>query len=295
MISSFPDLLVILRPKQWIKSLFVMAPLCFAGEAMNASKAYPALAAALLFCVGASAVYIFNDIVDRESDRFHVEKRQRPIAAGRVKPGVALALASLLCLVGLGGSLLLSWRLFLIVAIYIGVNVFYSLKLKHMAILDVLCISAGFLLRVLAGGTVADVYISNWLLVCTLSLSLFLSLGKRRQELALGEEEAASGGRSLDSYSLSFLDQAIPTAATITIITYLLYVADQHTAQFFGTRAVLVTVIFVIYGVFRYFNLVLTHKRGGDPASLLLSDRPLFFCCLGWALTWLVIIYGGRL
>ena len=293
--SFSSDFLVVLRPKQWTKNLFVLSPLCFAGEAMNAGKAYPTLAAALLFCVCSSAVYIFNDIVDRESDRFHVEKRQRPIAAGRVKPGVALALASPLCLVGLGGSLLLTWRLFLIVAIYIGVNLFYSLKLKHVAILDVLCISAGFLLRVLAGGTVADVYISSWLLVCTLSLSIFLAFGKRRQELTLSGDDASSGRRSLDSYSLSFLDQAIPSAATITIITYLLYVADQHTAQFFGTRAILVTIFFVIYGVFRYLNLVLTYKRSGDPASLLFSDRPLFFCCLGWALTWLVIVYGGRL
>ena len=285
------DILRMLRPRQWTKNLFVLAPLFFAGYFTRFDLLVFALCGALVFCILSSAVYIFNDISDLEQDRRHPEKRRRPLADGRVSLGIAAALIPILTVLSFVLGRLLGGGFLLTLVMYLVVNVFYSLYLKRVPILDVFCISSGFILRVLAGGAITGVNVSQWLLVCTLTLSLFLAFGKRRQELATWDESTSITRESLNGYTLKFLDHAISITATLTIICYILYVADPVTASFFGSRFVLFTALFVLYGMFRYLNLVQTHDRGGDPTALLFADRSLQATCLGWGLVWLLIIY----
>ncbi len=281
----------LLRPKQWLKNLFVFAPLFFSGELFRPAPAILAIAAAVLFSLMSSAVYILNDIADLERDRQHPQKRDRLLASGQVPVSSGWLLFLFLAGFSLVLSWTMTWKLCLILILYLSVNIAYSFWLKQIAIVDVFCISSGFIFRVLAGGAVSGVYISHWLLLCTLTLSLFIAFGKRREEFVSLKGNPAVQRPSLAGYSLPFLDHAISTVATLTIICYILYVADPRTTAFFRTRAVLLTSVFVLYGIFHYLNLLQTHQQGGNPITMLLSDRALQAACLGWGLTWIIILF----
>ncbi|MFH1139014.1 MAG: decaprenyl-phosphate phosphoribosyltransferase [Pseudomonadota bacterium] len=285
------DLVALLRPKQWTKNMFVLAPLFFSGEMFVWGKDFAALAAVLLFSVISSAVYILNDICDLDSDRAHPVKRNRPLASGRVKPKTAWLLAGGLALVGLPLALLLNHRFAGLLAAYLAINIGYSLYFKHVPVLDAFFISSGFLLRVMSGGAVCGVPISHWILLCTLTLSLLLAFGKRREELVNKDDDACAQRPCLDGYSVAFLDQVISKVATLSTMCYLLYVTDSKTLGIIGGGSVIVTTLFVLFGMLRYLNLVFTYQKGSDPAALLLSDRPLLISCLGWAVSWVVILY----
>lgn len=290
--ATFSAVFMMLRPKQWIKNLFVLAPLLFSGEASTTPLLLKVLAAALLFALASSASYIFNDFLDRERDRLHPTKRHRPIASGRVGlrtaavTGLAVLLAALV-----GATLLGPGRFTAVLALYLVVNVGYSLWLKRVVILDVLCVSSGFLLRVLAGGAVTDIYISEWLLLCTITLSLFVAFAKRRQELLLFEGRPDRPREVLARYSRPLLDQILSVVTTTTLISYLLYVTAPRTTEFFGGRNMLFTVPFVLYGIFRYLYLVYVEDQGGDPTELIFLDRPLMITVLGWIGTCMAVIY----
>ena len=281
----------LLRPEQWTKNFFVIAPAFFGGVMNQPSQAWRAITAFLLFCAASSAVYVFNDIMDRARDRQHPHKRRRPLASGGVGLGTAWILAVGLFALSLAGSHSLNFAFICILTAYLAQGWAYSLYLKRIPIVDVLSLSAGFLLRVLGGGAAVDIVISPWLLVCTLALSLFLGFGKRRAELDSLAGEGNEQRPVLDGYSLPFLDQCISLVTTTTLISYILYVASPETAALFGTRAVMLTIAWVLYGIFRYLSLVYTHKRGSDPAGLLLRDPPLMAACLGWGLSWVAVIY----
>ncbi len=285
------DIFRLLRPKQWIKNLFVLAVVIFSGTLFQPTIFMRTIAATLLFCLMSSAVYLFNDIADVEQDRQHPIKRHRPLASKRVPISLAWILFIVFAILTLTGSWLFNWKLVLILGCYLVINVTYSLFLKQVPILDAFCISSGFILRVLAGGVASGVFISHWLLLCTITLSLFFAFGKRREEVASLGENSFNQRPSLEGYSLEFLDHAVSIMATLTIISYVLYVADPETSEFFGTRAVLLTAIFVLYGMFHYLSLVQTHQKGGNPSTLLLSDRHLQLSCFGWGLTWAIIIF----
>ncbi|MEW6264240.1 MAG: decaprenyl-phosphate phosphoribosyltransferase [Thermodesulfobacteriota bacterium] len=289
--TSAAALIRLLRPAQWAKNLFLFAPLFFAGAAADRKLFFHTSLAFILFSLISSSVYIFNDVKDVEYDRSHPRKAKRPIAAGQVPVLPALALSFFLAVFSLIAALRLSGDLVLIMMAYLTLNGAYSLFFKQVPILDVFCVSSGFILRVLAGGAVAGVTVSHWLLVCTLSLSLFLTFGKRRQELVNLGEESARHRPVLRKYSLSFLNHTITIVSTLTIVCYLLYVSDPQTVKFFGTRAPIITVFFVLYGILHYLNLLQTQALGGDPTELLFKDRALQISCLGWGLSWLVIIY----
>ncbi|MBW2090584.1 MAG: decaprenyl-phosphate phosphoribosyltransferase [Deltaproteobacteria bacterium] len=284
------NILKLLRPKQWTKNLFVLAPLFFSGELLQPILALSTIFAAFLFSLMSSAAYVLNDIADLERDRQHPKKRLRPLVSGEVPISIGWALFAVLVGFSLALTWFLTWKLSVILILYLTVNIAYSYSLKQIAIVDVFCISSGFIFRVIAGGVVSGVYISHWLLLCTLTLSLFLAFGKRREEFVSLQGNPSDQRPSLQGYSLSFLDHAISTVATLTIICYILYVADPETTEFFGTRAVLITSIFVLYGMFHYLNLLQTRQQGGNPVTMLLSDRPLQLACLGWGLTWFIII-----
>ena len=288
---ALKDTFRLLRPKQWVKNLFVLAVVIFSGTLFQPAIFIRTVAATLLFCLISSAVYLINDILDVEKDRLHPTKRHRPLASKQVSISLAWVLFIVLTIIALTGSWLFSWKLALILGCYLAINITYSLSLKQVPILDAFCISSGFVLRVLAGGVASGVFISHWLLLCTMTLSLFFAFGKRREEFANLEGNSFNQRPPLEGYSLEFLDHAVSIMATLTIISYVLYVADPETSEFFGTRAVLLIAVFVLYGMFHYLSLIQTHRKGGNPSTLLLSDRHLQLSCFGWGLTWAVIIF----
>ena len=288
-----PGLLKTLRPHQWSKNLFVLAALAFrwgdraAGSRLELDDVVHALVATAAFCLASSASYAMNDVVDAERDRAHPDKRHRPVASGRVSKAQAVAL-SLACVLGaLGLSFATgpaSGTVLLVLVGYLALQVAYTSRLKHIVLVDVFCIAAGFLLRVEVGGLAVSAPLSHWIVLCTLFLALFLGFEKRRAELlALGE---ASGEHrsNLADYSRPILDQVVAMLAGVTLLCYTLYTVDDDTlAKFEHGERLLWTVPFVAFGVIRYMFLVGTGRGGGDPARVLLAgDVPFLVNALLW-------------
>jgi 4-hydroxybenzoate polyprenyltransferase len=287
------DLLRSLRPYQWTKNLLVFAALVFALDLRDPQKVEAAVVAFLCFCAASSATYLFNDIRDRERDRLHPEKAQRPIAAGRVSVPVAVTAAIVLVLIALLGSYTITWRLTAVIASYLVLQGAYSLGLKHVPIVDALCVSAGFLLRAVAGAEAVQVPISSWLLMCTIFLSIFISFAKRRHEFVTLPAGGESHRQSLVGYSVQVLDQLITVSAAATLISYALYTADAETVGRLGTNRLILTLPFVIYGVFRYLTLVQVNEGTGDPSLALVRDKHLLITVALWGMTVVTLLYLG--
>lgn len=287
-------LIRLMRPHQWVKNGFVFVGLLFGHAWRDPDEVMLVLVAFVAFCLLSAAVYVLNDLVDREQDRLHPEKRQRPLASGQVTvaAAVGLALACLLGGLGMAFGLLLPLGLpgsqapWIFVA-YLLLNVGYSAGLKHVAVLDVFLIAAGFMLRILAGTLGIGIWPSHWLLLCGLMLTLFLGFAKRRAELAVLQDAGGQHRPVLDAYTVPMLDQFITLAATATVIAYSLYTVSDDTIAMHGTRWLIVTVPCVVYGLLRY--LYRLHRGGGgDPARELLTDRHL----LGVFALWLALVFG---
>lgn len=278
------------RIYHWIKNLIVFAALIFAQKYSDPESIVLAIQAFFTFCLGASAVYFINDITDRKQDSLHPKKKNRPIASGRLSVSIAVVVATVLILI----SLFLSWRLgpaFLIVYIsYIVLNFAYNLGLKKVVILDVMVLAIGFVLRAVAGGIAIDVPISSWLLVCTILLALFLGFAKRRHEIIILGEDAASHRESLAHYSPRFIDQMISVVTASTVVAYTFYTLSIETKEKFGTDSLVYTVPFVLYGIFRYLYLVHQKDEGGNPTKLLVTDIPLMLCVALWIVAVLLIL-----
>jgi 4-hydroxybenzoate polyprenyltransferase len=287
------SLLVSLRPSQWTKNLLVFAALVFAVKLFDARSAIAAAGTFVVFCALSSAVYLSNDIADRESDRQHPLKRSRPIASGALPVPVAGAAAAGLAAVGLAGAFAISAHLGLVAIAYLVLQFLYSGPLKHVVILDVLTVALGFVLRAIAGAEAIEVSISHWLLVCTILLALFIVLAKRRHELVLLADDAPTHRPILGEYSPYLLDQMIAIVAAAALVAYILYATSPETTARFGTPYVGLTIPFPIYGIFRYLYLVHRREGGGSPADLLLSDRPLLACVALWMVTVVLIVYWG--
>jgi 4-hydroxybenzoate polyprenyltransferase len=285
--------LVSLRPRQWVKNLFVFAGVVFAQK-LYTPAFWRALAAFGIFCALSGAIYLLNDVADREKDRLHPAKSRRPVAAGRLSAGTALAAAAILGVAGLAAGFALRPALGVVALAFAALLVAYSVALKHVVIVDVIAVAAGFVLRAVAGAVAVDVAISGWLLICTILLALFLALGKRRHEyLALGGE-AARHRPILAEYSAALLDQMIAVVTASTVTAYALYTMSPETVAKFDTQLLPATLPFVLYGIFRYLYLLYRRQLGGNPSELLLSDRPLLLNALLWMLVVLAIIYGPR-
>ncbi len=288
--------LSLLRIRQWVKNVFVLAPLVFSLRLFHLPSLLDALAAFAAFCLVASSVYILNDLADREQDRRHPRKRARPLASGRMPiAGVSAAGAALLALAAwVSASCGPGVRLAL--AGYFGLNVAYSLVLKRFVILDVMLIAFGFLLRVIAGAAAIDVPLSQWMLLNTFFLALFLGFCKRRKEIVL-DEEYARHRSVLEHYSVPLLDHLLLVSVTLTIITYSLYVLDARAAPRPGTGAMAATIPLVVFGLFRYLYLVYRRERGEEPAEAILADPPLAADIGLWAAVSVGILYlaGGRI
>jgi 4-hydroxybenzoate polyprenyltransferase len=289
--SSVANLVVSLRPDQWTKNLIVFAALIFAVQLFDPAALALASAAFLIFCALSGAVYLVNDVSDREADQRHPLKRNRPIASGALAPGTALVWAAGLIVTGLAAAFWLRPSFGVAAASYVALVIVYSRALKHVVILDVMSIAIGFVLRAVAGGLVIGVPISEWLLVCTILGALFLGLAKRRHELTLLADGATGHRRILEEYDPYLLDQMIAVVAAATLVAYIIYCASPDTAEKFGTRWLVLTTPFPIYGIFRYLYLVHRKHEGGSPSDLLLSDRPLLGCVAMWGLAVVLIIY----
>ena len=282
--------LVSLRPRQWVKNLFVFGGLIFAQRLFTPSV-WPALAAFAIFCGLSGAIYLLNDVADRHKDRLHPDKRHRPIAAGRLQPGPAMVAAALLIVVGLGLGARLSPRFALAGLAYVVLLSAYSAWLKHVVIVDVLVVAIGFVLRAVAGALAIDVAISGWLLICTILLALFLALGKRRHEVLALESSAPSHRPILAEYSAGLLDQMIAVVTASTVTAYALYTMSPETVAKFHTQLLPATLPFVLYGIFRYLYLLYHRRMGGNPSEIVLRDRALLINSCLWLATVLVVIY----
>ncbi len=281
-----------LRPMQWAKNLFVLAPLVFGRGLEDREAVADALLALLAFCAASSAVYLFNDVRDREEDRRHPVKRLRPLAAGTLALPVAVAALALLAAGALAAALAVGGRLVPVLAGYLLLNLAYTLWLKHQVILDVMAISLGFVLRVLGGAAAAAVEVSSWLILCTIFLALFLAFSKRRHELTLLAGSAPEQRRVLDEYSPAFLDQMINVVTASSVVAYALYAVAPETAQKYHSRYLVYTIPLVLFGIFRYLYLIYQRPARRNPTEAILGDPPFLINLALWggAVVW--IVYG---
>lgn len=279
-----------MRPAQWVKNSFVLAAPIFALRIFNLPDLLRSLLALGIFCLLSGSVYIWNDISDRRRDQSHPDKRTRPIASGELGIGPAGTTAAVLAFGGLAASFRLNPLFGWICLAYIGNNLLYSHFLKRVVILDVISIAAGFVLRAMAGAEVVQVEISTWLVLCTFLLALFLGFSKRRHEMLFLEGNASVHRKSLEEYSPQFLDMMIGIVTASTVLSYALYTVSDETIHKFGTKNLIFTTLFVIYGIFRYLFLVYCRAEGGNPTRVLFEDLPLQLTIASWLAvsTWII-------
>ncbi len=288
----------LLRPGQWTKNLFLLAGLVFGQKLTDGQAVVEVLLGLVCFCLVSSAVYVLNDLHDRNEDRLHPRKRLRPIASGRVSVGAAWLLAAVLLVLGLGGGFGLNHGFFAIMLAYLALQTAYTLRLKQVVLLDVIIIGIGFVLRAIAGAVLAQVVISHWLVLCTFTLCLFMGFSKRRCELdVLAADDngasAASHRKTLAAYTPDLLNHMTTLTAGIAVVSFVLYSTDARTLDVFGTNYLLYTLPLVVYAIFR-FALLVEHGRVDGPTAVVLHDRPFQAAIVLWVAAALVVVYWGR-
>lgn len=289
------SLFQLLRPKQWAKNLFIFLPLFFSGQFFNVSLLIQCAIAFIAFSFAASSIYCFNDIFDVESDRQHPKKVNRPIASGRI----SIQIAYIVMFISLFISLLIlflfgsanKFMLLGLILFYYLTNIAYCIKLKRHAIVDVMIISLGFVLRILVGGAATGIWLSEWIIMMTFLLALFLALAKRRDDVILYQNTGVLPRKNTDRYNLVFINQVMSIVATVTIIAYIMYAISPDVIERFQSRYVYVTAIFVLAGIIRYLQITIVDMRSGDPTAILLKDRFLQLSIIGWVISFLIIIY----
>ena len=286
-----PDLIKALRPYQWSKNLLVFAALVFAQQLGNTEKVTQAAIAFVVFCAASSAVYLLNDVLDRERDRQHPDKAQRPIAAGRVSVGTAVGVAVVIAAGALAGAWFVNRSLLLVIGGYFALQLAYNAGLKQVTIIDALCVATGFLLRAVAGAVAINEEMSSWLLICTTFATVFISFAKRRHEYSTLQEDAEGHRESLSGYSAELLDQFLVISAAGTLLSYALYTSDRATVEKFGSNRLIFTLPFVMYGLFRYMTLVSQDKAAGDPSVALVRDKPLVATIVLWGMVVVALLY----
>jgi 4-hydroxybenzoate polyprenyltransferase len=290
-LNPFQAVWLSLRPHQWTKNLVVFAAPALSKHLFERGPLEKSVLGFVIFCALSGTVYLLNDVADLERDRLHPRKRLRPIASGALSPRVAVLLSLGLGLGSLGLSALLGLPFVLCAALYLALNILYSFRLKEIVILDVLSVSIGFVLRAWAGGEAIGVLVSDWLLVCTLLLALFLALAKRRHELVSLTTSATGHRKILAEYSPYLLDQMISVVTASCLTAYAFYTMAPDTVQKYRTERLAWTIPFVLYGIFRYLYLVHQKEKGGSPTDILVTDRPLLLNVFLWALALLWIVY----
>jgi 4-hydroxybenzoate polyprenyltransferase len=287
-------LLQIMRPRHWAKNVFVFAALIFGRQMTVPLAVGRAIGAFFCFCLAASAVYIFNDIIDRRADSLHPEKRKRPIAAGSVSIGSAAALSAICAAAAIAGGYLLGRSLAYVILAYVVLMILYSLFFKKVMILDCIIISTGFCLRAIAGAVAVGVFISPWLIICTFALCLFLAFSKRRGETILLGEASESFRRTLAGYTPELLAHMLDVTSGLAVVCFLLYAMDERTLHIFGTNNLVYTTPLVLYCIFR-FSLLIQQGTYSDPLQLIYKDLPFQIGLVLWVVSCIAVIYTDKL
>jgi 4-hydroxybenzoate polyprenyltransferase len=284
-------MLKLLRINHWIKNLYIFAPVFFSGQIINSEKLLQSLYAFFVFSLAASSIYVLNDIIDVEDDKAHPEKKDRPIASGKVSKNTAYFLSLILLLASLTGAFFINLQLLLIIIAYISLNILYSIKLKHIAIVDVTIIAVGFVLRVFAGGESSGVLVSHWLIIMTFLISLFLALAKRRDDLVIEDETGTIMRRSIKGYNKEFIQSAISILCGALIVSYILYVTSSEVVSRFNNKNIYYSTLFVILGVLRYLQLSMVKNKSGSPTKIMFKDLFTQLVIAGWILFFVIYIY----
>jgi len=285
----------LLRPHQWLKNLFIFFPLFFGRHLTDILYWLPCIIAFFAYSLAASSIYCFNDIWDVESDKLHPQKCKRPIASGKVSKTtgyiialICIALSFIVAFVGIGEK----WYLLAyIICFYLIMNIAYCVKLKHIALVDVFIIALGFVLRILAGGVVTGIYISQWIVLMTFLLALFLAFAKRRDDVVIYEDTGIKARKNVNRYNLQFMNQAISIIASVTMVCYIMYTVSDEAVARIQTNYLYVTSIFVLAGIMRYLQLTIVDVKSGSPTKVLMHDRFIQTCIIGWIIAFFLILY----
>ncbi|MBN2571505.1 MAG: decaprenyl-phosphate phosphoribosyltransferase [Ignavibacteriales bacterium] len=283
--------LKLIRVSHWIKNLFVFVPLIFSKHLFEFDYSYYVTLAFIAFCICSGIIYIFNDIFDIEYDKFHPAKKYRPLPSEKISIKNAIILMFILSIVIIPILLNLSLKFFVVIFAYFIINIFYTLFLKKIVIVDIITIAIGFMLRVLGGAAVVNIYISKWLILSTIFISLFLAVMKRRSELVSNNNEIITR-KVLENYSIDFINQVGAIVAAGVIICYSLYSVDARTKVYFGTENLVYTTLFVIFGIFRYMYLVYLKQKGESSIEMIFKDIPLLISVALYIISVVAIIYG---
>jgi 4-hydroxybenzoate polyprenyltransferase len=287
----------LMRPHQWAKNLFVFLPVFFGGRMLDPDSVVPASVAFMILSITASAIYTLNDVLDVRSDQAHPVKRHRPVASGRISGITASAWGVAFAVVGLGGAALLlaDTRVLWLVSVYAGLNVLYSVSLKHLPIIDVSCIASGFVLRVVLGGVVSGVHVSPWLIIMTFLLAMFLALGKRFDDLAILAQlkNGQTVRPALDGYNAGFVSSAMTLMAGVNVVCYLMYTTSPTVVGYYGTELVYLTAFWVVLGLLRYLQVSFVDQRSGSPTQVLLKDRAIQAILGAWIVHFAVLLQNA--
>ncbi len=284
-------ILQLMRPHQYIKNIFILLPLFFALKITDIHLLTQALLAFIAFSLTASAVYILNDYHDIEADRQHPEKKNRPLASGVISKQQALGIMAILFLAGFALMASVSLEAAGILAAYVIMNIAYSLRLKHIAILDITIIAAGFVLRLFVGSAATGIVLSQWIVVMTFLLALFMALAKRRDDVLIYLETGKKMRKVIDGYNLQFLDTAMAIMASVVIVAYTIYTTSPDITEKFHTHYLYLTALFVILGILRYLQIAFVHLDSGSPTKIVLKDRFMQVTISGWIITFVWILY----
>ncbi len=288
----------LLRPQQWIKNIFIFLPVFFDGKLLHIDLLLATAMVFVAYCLAASGVYCFNDVYDAEADRLHPKKCLRPIASGTVSKtaaysimGVCFLISILLVTISFHDEYPKMLRLIGVITFYILMNIAYCVKLKQKAIVDVFIIATGFVLRIVAGGFATGIHLSQWIVLMTFLLALFLAFAKRRDDVVIYEDTGILTRKNVSRYNLAFMNQAIGIVASITMVCYIMYTVSPEVTERFHSHYVYITSVYVLAGIIRYLQVTLVDVRSGSPTKILLKDRFIQACIIGWVMTFFFILY----
>jgi 4-hydroxybenzoate polyprenyltransferase len=283
------EIIRLLRPHQYIKNVFIFAPLLFAFSFNDVTLIFQSIVAFVLFSLMASSIYIFNDYMDIEEDKKHPQKRLRPLASGAISKAKALQLMILISTLSLAASLLINVNLFIVLAIYFVLNIFYSLKLKHISIIDIFIIASGFVLRLFAGSAAVSIGLSMWIIIMTFLLALFLALAKRRDDVLLSIEGKETR-KNIDGYNLEFVNAGMVLMAGVIIVSYIFYTVSDAVIARLHTEHLYLSAFFVILGIMRYMQVTFVEEQSGSPTKVVLNDRFLQLTIVFWLASFITIV-----
>lgn len=283
--------LKLIRANNWIKNFFILLPLFFSGELFNLTKLSNTILVVIGFSLVTSFVYIINDIFDINFDKNHQEKRFRPIASGRISIKKSVVIGSLLLFIGFSVLLLCSWNAFLISIIYVGLNLLYSAKLKHVSVIDFVIVAVGFVLRILIGGEVGDVELTQWMTIMVFLLCLFIAITKRRHDVYQYEFNEQVNRKVVTKYTVEFMDKLLSINSSTLLVAYLLFITSEDVLTRYPSKYLMLTFLFVLIGVFRYNQITSVDNKGSSPLKILFEDIFLQITLFLWLVTFFFIIY----